>query len=1155
MKTRKVLLVLIALVLLVGMTPISALAVDQVDPKRGFSDMPNDWSTAALQHAVDNGLLVGANGKLNPKGNLTRAEMATIITRAFNAQVTKDLAAFPDVKTGEWYADYLAKAYQMQVIQGANGLMKPMDAITRQEAFVMIARALKLSPADEFAGSFSDVSDLAVWAKGGVAALANEGYVQGAAGKLSPTANITRAEFAQVMKNVIAHYINEAGTYTDDYSGNVMINVADVVLNGSEVTGDVILGDGVGDGDVTLEDVTISGKLVVRGGGANSIVIKGDSNIGTVIIARVDGEIRIIAEDGVKIDVVIIDDGSDDVVLEGEFGTVTVLAEGIVLDTSKATVEELVDETGTLEVVEPPAPPVVEDDDDDDEPGGGTVDPVEPEPDPAIATATNTEELMGALADHSLTTINISGTLGSSESYKAYEIDRPVTIQGTSGSKVYGSFIIKADGVKIDGLTIYTRGGGNGPLKAAVDVIAKAVTITNNTFELPNPEQLATNGGVGNGVTIWPVGDASPAYNISNNTFKGYQADTDTWSSTALQIAEGLDLARFGMSGMVTVDVSLDSVAEKTLATGNTYIDCTNSYVHSNWTGGLTYKYLLATTAEQLEGIQYMGESSTVLVAGTIGDAENFGEYVISKSINIIGTEDATIYGSLAVQADAVTFEGLKFVNVPTSGETVDNIKIGGVKNITFTNCEFNGNATLGEKVRAIDMPSSSRQGRSNITIENCSFYGGYYVAINGYANNVTVKNSDLSDCKSGINIIIGDNLVVESTDISVIAYGETNDTYGIRFANDTANSSSDLSIAGGSITVDKNNMVAVQGTYHSAIIVRGGASGSSSITGVNIAGEVVDLTNSIELANVLTNNTFPIGYVVYGYTIIEAEEDKVYNQTTGQAYDTIQGAVDVASNNDTILLGPGEYDVVILGQDNKLKNYLWLNKPITIKAANMNNRPDLKAQWEEGYGKGSHQQATVEITADNVTLEGLVIHEIVNYGDYAKVVEVTGANNFTIRGCDIVSTYDNVTSIYLNGEGVGKYTIESNTMNGGIVPANGAGNGTGGENSIIKDNSIGASISFTGRTNSGWDHISFSVYPTITGNNIGGLDLGDGTRMFINSRDLDGDKLISDEQMDSILSNNNFPAGTVEVVSDQYDNSSQYYANTYRKRLLLTSQ
>lgn len=371
MSKRKILLVFVAVILLVGMTPVGVLAVDQTDAKRGFSDMPNDWSTVALQHAVDNGLLVGANGKLNPKGNLTRAEMATIITRAFNAQVAKDVAAFSDVKVGEWYADYLAKAYQMQVIQGGNGLMKPMDQITRQEAFVIIARAMKLTDASEFSGSFSDVGSLAVWAKGGVAALANAGYIQGAGGKLNPTANITRAEFAQVMKNVIAHYINKAGTYTENYTGNVMVNVANVTLRNSKVTGDVILGDGVGDGDVTLDGVNISGKLILRGGGANSIVIKGNSNIGTIIIARIDGEIRVIAEDGVKIDVVIIDDGSDDVVLEGEFGTVTVLADNIVIDTTKAKIEkQIIEGTGSIVIKEdkpasedtggtPPAPTTV----------------------------------------------------------------------------------------------------------------------------------------------------------------------------------------------------------------------------------------------------------------------------------------------------------------------------------------------------------------------------------------------------------------------------------------------------------------------------------------------------------------------------------------------------------------------------------------------------------------------------------------------------------------------------------------------------------------------------------------------------------------------------------------------------------------------------
>ena len=89
---KKVFLSLIAIVLVISMIPISALAVEGADPTRGFSDMPNDWSTTALQAAVDNGLLVGANGKLNPKGELTRAEMATIIARVFNAYKLGDIS-------------------------------------------------------------------------------------------------------------------------------------------------------------------------------------------------------------------------------------------------------------------------------------------------------------------------------------------------------------------------------------------------------------------------------------------------------------------------------------------------------------------------------------------------------------------------------------------------------------------------------------------------------------------------------------------------------------------------------------------------------------------------------------------------------------------------------------------------------------------------------------------------------------------------------------------------------------------------------------------------------------------------------------------------------------------------------------------------------
>ncbi|AGA70553.1 cell wall-binding protein [Desulfitobacterium dichloroeliminans LMG P-21439] len=255
-----------------------------------------------------------------------------------------------------------------------------------------------------------------------------------------------------------------------------------------------------------------------------------------------------------------------------------------------------------------------------------------------LAAVTSKEELETALANVNTTIINISGTIGAADNYTAYEITKSVKITGLPEAKVYGSFIIKTDGVVINGLTMYTRGGGNGPLKAAIDVIAKNVTITNNIFELPNPAALASSGGVGNGVTIWPNGLASTTeanYNISGNTFVGYSADTANWSSTGLQIAEGLDLKRFNMGGTVSAVVDLGA-AEEILATGNTYTGCTNNYVHSNWTGGVVeYKYYFASNKEQLSSLEYMGDGGTMLLAAGVYELSE--QLKITKPLAIVG--------------------------------------------------------------------------------------------------------------------------------------------------------------------------------------------------------------------------------------------------------------------------------------------------------------------------------------------------------------------------------------------------------------------------------------------------------------------------------------------------------------------------------------
>ena len=336
MQFRKVLALLFAFAMMMTMIPLSSFASDSPE----YTDMPDDWSTAALKHAASNGLLLGDSGMIRPADNLTRAQMAAVVNRAFGAAEKAPLKDFKDVSEDAWYFNDMAKAVHMGTFAGnGDGMLRPDENITREEAFAVLARAFKLPAADGgILDKFTDKDSVSSWAKEQVSALVKSNYVSGFAGKLNPKANIKRAEFAQLMDNFVKQYINHSGTYTDISSGNIMINVPGVTLKGVEVKGDLIIGDGVGDGDVILENVDLAGRMVVRGGGINSIIVKGDSHIDTIIIVRVDGQVRIYAEDGTEVGTVVAD-GSDNVTIEGNFKSVVILADDISVTAKNATVE------------------------------------------------------------------------------------------------------------------------------------------------------------------------------------------------------------------------------------------------------------------------------------------------------------------------------------------------------------------------------------------------------------------------------------------------------------------------------------------------------------------------------------------------------------------------------------------------------------------------------------------------------------------------------------------------------------------------------------------------------------------------------------------------------------------------------------------------
>lgn len=228
-----------------------------------FSDFPTDWSAPAMTHAVQNGLLNGSDGKILPKGLLTRAQMATMVNRAFASSAKASLTSFTDMVPGVWHYDEMAKSVRMGAFQGADGKLNPNDPITREQAFAVLARAFGL--ADGKASSldkFSDGAQVSSWARGAVAALVEQGYVSGADGALNPQSYITRAEFAQVMDALVAAYADQ-DLKDQTVEGNLILRTNSTLENVT-VKGDLILADGVS--AASLKNVTVTGRLVVRSG-------------------------------------------------------------------------------------------------------------------------------------------------------------------------------------------------------------------------------------------------------------------------------------------------------------------------------------------------------------------------------------------------------------------------------------------------------------------------------------------------------------------------------------------------------------------------------------------------------------------------------------------------------------------------------------------------------------------------------------------------------------------------------------------------------------------------------------------------------------------------------------------------------------------------
>ena len=168
----------------------------------GFQDVPTGyWAKAYIEALASQNIIAGfPDGTFKPNDPVTRAQFATIITKALAPPSRRTAIRFNDVNSNFWAYGAIQSAYQSQFVAGyPDGTFKPQQQIPRVQALVALANGLNLTANNESILSFyTDAAQIPNYAMGSVAAATVRQLVVNypTVKLLDPNREATRAEIA-----------------------------------------------------------------------------------------------------------------------------------------------------------------------------------------------------------------------------------------------------------------------------------------------------------------------------------------------------------------------------------------------------------------------------------------------------------------------------------------------------------------------------------------------------------------------------------------------------------------------------------------------------------------------------------------------------------------------------------------------------------------------------------------------------------------------------------------------------------------------------------------------------------------------------------------------------------------------------------------------
>ena len=283
----------LSLILVFAMT-VSLLTVGTGAVEPTYGDTAGHWAESSIERWSAYGIIQGSNGQFDPNGQLTCAQLATILAKLLKLPAAKD-AGFTDNTADAWYYDAINRCAAAGILNGnGDGTVTPEAPITRERAMVMLARALGIEPIRKpDLTKYTDAAQVSAYAQGYVAALIEAGIVGGVtADELAPQDNINRASTVTILDRAISTYADKAGaTVKADGKGLVLVVAENVKITGAPEGTKIVVADGatgltvngkaVSDDQTYIVPKTTTGSGSSSGGGHSHSYVYTDNGDGT----------------------------------------------------------------------------------------------------------------------------------------------------------------------------------------------------------------------------------------------------------------------------------------------------------------------------------------------------------------------------------------------------------------------------------------------------------------------------------------------------------------------------------------------------------------------------------------------------------------------------------------------------------------------------------------------------------------------------------------------------------------------------------------------------------------------------------------------------------------------------------------------------------